>query len=70
MQIGALMITVSVEEKPGEKKHHMDDFDGDLTLFGREAAKLPMDLRLAKLIFFGDLFNVFEECVAMGSSSS
>lgn len=57
LQIGALLVTVNGV---------LDEFDGDLTAMGRTIAVLPMDVRLGKLIFLGNLYDVLDDCIVMG----
>ena len=44
--------------------------DGDLTVLGEIVAGLPVDVKLGKLIVYGHLFNVLEECVIMAAGLS
>lgn len=57
LQIGALLVTTNKELTP---------HDGDLTKMGLIMAKLPLDVRLSKLIFMGNLFNVLGDCIIIG----
>jgi ATP-dependent RNA helicase TDRD9 len=41
--------------------------DGDLTVLGEIVARLPVDVKLGKLIVFGHIFNVLEEAVIIAS---
>ena len=59
--LGALLTTVNgvaMEE------------DGDLTVLGELVAGLPVDVKLGKLIVFGQLFNVLEECITIAAGLS
>ena len=51
-KIRALLTTV-------DGRHDRDD--GDLTIFGEIVARLPLDIKLGKLIVLGHIFNVLEE---------
>merc|ERR1719376_630038 len=44
--------------------------DGDLTVLGEILAALPVDIRYGKLIVFGHLFGVLEECVIIAAGIS
>ena len=57
-QIGALLTTVDGE--------HCRD-DGDITALGEIMASLPCDVKLAKLIVFGHIFGVLDECVIIAA---
>ena len=41
--------------------------DGDLTVLGEIVAKLPLDVKLGKMIFLGHIFGVLEESIIMAS---
>ena len=41
--------------------------DGDLTVLGEIVARLPVDVKLGKLIVFGHIFNVLDEAVIIAS---
>jgi hypothetical protein len=41
-------------------------YDGDITFMGYIMAKLPVDIRIAKLLLLGNMFSVLEECIIMG----
>lgn len=45
-------------------------YDGDITFMGHVMAKLPVDIRIAKLILLGHIFSVLEECIIMGAAMS
>lgn len=45
-----------------------DKTDGELTFLGRIMAKLPIGVRLSKLIVLGYLFSVLEECIIIGAA--
>ena len=57
-EMGALLTTVD---------GHQSRDDGDLTVLGEIVARLPVDLRLGKLIVLGHIFNVLEEAVIIAS---
>ncbi|TRY66980.1 hypothetical protein TCAL_05974, partial [Tigriopus californicus] len=59
--IGALLTT-------SEGKTVMDD--GDLTPLGEMIVSLPVDVRLAKLIILGQLFNVLNETIVIAACVS
>ena len=40
--------------------------DGQLTAIGRVMAKLPLDVRLTKLILLGHVFGLLDDCVHIG----
>ncbi|KAG5680795.1 hypothetical protein PVAND_010281 [Polypedilum vanderplanki] len=44
--------------------------DGNMTLVGRIMNKLPIDIRLSKLIIFGHVFSVFNEAVIIAAGLS
>ena len=44
--------------------------DGDLTVLGEIIAKLPVDVRLGKLIVLGHIFGVLEETIVIASGLS
>ena len=44
--------------------------DGDLTVLGEVVAGLPVDVKLGKLIVYGHLFDVLEECVIIAAGLS
>ncbi|CAH2045426.1 unnamed protein product, partial [Iphiclides podalirius] len=55
------------------KKTVMDEWcvsDGDITYLGRIMAKLPLDVRVSKLIMLGYIYGCFEECVIMAAAMS
>lgn len=60
LQLGALKKTVDDEWDPS---------DGDLTYLGRVSAKLPVDVKLAKLIMLGYIYGCLEEAVVMGKDA-
>ena len=60
-EIGALLTTVAGRECRE---------DGDLTVLGEIIAKLPVDVRLGKLIVFGHIFGVLEETIVIASGLS
>ncbi|CAG9789289.1 unnamed protein product [Diatraea saccharalis] len=44
--------------------------DGDLTYLGRVMAKLPIDVRVSKLIMLGYIFGCLDECIIMAAAMS
>lgn len=42
------------------------EFDGDLSFIGRVMAALPLDIRITRLVIFGYMFSVFDECLIIG----
>lgn len=57
-ELGALVQTV---------KGNYEQLDGDLTYMGRIMAKLPLDLRISKLIILGYIFSVLEESIIIAA---
>lgn len=47
-----------------------DSNDGDVTFVGLVMGKLPVDVRISKLIFLGHCFSCLEECIIIGSGMS
>jgi len=45
-------------------------YDGDLTVLGEIVAHLPLGIRYGKLVVFGHLFGVLEECVIIAAGIS
>lgn len=43
-----------------------DAYDGDLTFVGRVLSRLPIDIRLGRLILLGHAFDCLEETVIIG----
>lgn len=43
--------------------------DGDITYIGEVMARLPIDVKLSKLIALGYCFGVLDECIVIGKSS-
>ena len=41
--------------------------DGDVTLAGAVMARLPVDVRISKLIILGHMFSCFDECIIIGA---
>ncbi len=56
-EIGALTIQVG---------NRYDSFDGNLTFVGRVLSRLPIDIRLGRLILLGHVFDCLEEAVVIG----
>lgn len=42
------------------------ELDGDLSFIGRVMAALPLDIRISRLVIFGYMFSVFDECLIIG----
>lgn len=64
--------TILVLKEIGALKKTMDgqwsSSDGDLTYMGRIMAKLPLDVKMTKLIVFGYIFGCLDECVIMAAA--
>ncbi|XP_047033672.1 probable ATP-dependent RNA helicase spindle-E isoform X2 [Helicoverpa zea] len=60
-EIGALKKTVDGE---------WSSMDGDMTYLGRVAARLPVDVKLSKLIILGYIYGCLEETVVMAAAMS
>ncbi|KAL3874648.1 hypothetical protein ACJMK2_037630 [Sinanodonta woodiana] len=60
-EVGALTSQVG-----GVRKRH----DGELTFIGRVLAHIPVDIRIGKLIVFGHVFGLLEECLIIGAAMS
>lgn len=60
-EMGAMLTTTS----GGENKLR----NGDITYIGRIMSKLPVDVKLSKLIALGYCFGVLEECIIIGKIS-
>lgn len=43
--------------------------DGDITYIGEIMARLPIDVKLSKLIALGYCFGVLDECIAIGKTN-
>ena len=48
----------------------MDPFDGELTFLGRVCERLPIDIRMGKLLVLGYVFGCLEECLVIAASLS
>ncbi|XP_065082926.1 probable ATP-dependent RNA helicase spindle-E [Ochlerotatus camptorhynchus] len=57
-ELGALVKTV---------KGKYEQLDGDLTYMGRIMARLPLDLRISKMIILGYIFSVLEESIIIAA---
>lgn len=57
-EVGALLRTV---------KGNYDQLDGDMTYLGRIMSRLPLDIRISKLIILGYIFSVLDEAVIIGA---
>lgn len=66
--------TVLVLKELGALKKTLDDewssVDGELTYLGRVSAKLPVDVKLSKLIMLGYIYGCLEESVVMAAAMS
>ncbi|KAJ8723946.1 hypothetical protein PYW07_007926 [Mythimna separata] len=66
--------TILVLKEIGALKKTVDDewsnIDGDLTYLGRVAARLPVNVKLSKLIMLGYIYGCLEEAVIMASAMS
>lgn len=43
--------------------------DGEITYLGRIMAKLPLDVKVSKLIMLGHIYGCLEESIIMGKFS-
>ena len=69
--MGALLPTVTARNADtGEITKSYSKEDGDLTVLGQLVSCLPVDVRLGKLVIFGHLFNVLEECIIIAAGLS
>lgn len=59
-EMGALLCTT---------KGKFVDRDGDLTNVGEFMTRLPLDVKLSKLILWGYCFGVLNECIVIGNIS-
>lgn len=57
-ELGALLRTV---------KGNYEQLDGDVTYLGRIMSRLPLDLRMSKLIILGYIFSVMEESIIIAA---
>lgn len=48
----------------------MAKLDGDITYLGRICAKLPLDVRMSKMIVLGHIFGCLDECIIMAGAMS
>ncbi|XP_056021255.1 ATP-dependent RNA helicase TDRD9-like isoform X2 [Ostrea edulis] len=60
-EVGALSTLTT-----GENNRH----DGQLTFVGHVLADLPVDIKIGKLIIYGHVFGVLEECLIIGAAMS
>lgn len=60
-EVGGLLKTCNGELTPE---------DGDITYLGVIMAKLPVDVRISKLIVLGYIYGCLNECIIMGSAMS
>lgn len=56
-EMGAMLTTTSGKVKPR---------DGDITYIGEIMSKLPIEVKLSKLIALGYCFGVLDECITIG----
>lgn len=67
------MVMTDSHHQVGALKKTMDGewcvSDGDITHLGRIMAKLPLDVRVSKLILLGYIYGCLEEAVVMGINS-
>lgn len=49
------------------KERRVNNNDGEMTFAGTIMAKLPVDVRISKLIILGYLFSCLEECIIIGA---
>jgi ATP-dependent RNA helicase TDRD9 len=69
--IGALLPTVmTTDSANGQLEPQYVKDDGDLTVLGQIIASLPVDVRLGKLVVYGHLFNVLEQCIIIAAGLS
>ena len=52
------------------KSGKFDENDGELTFAGEVMARLPIDVRISKLILLGYMFSCLEECIIIGAGMS
>ncbi|XP_063226308.1 probable ATP-dependent RNA helicase spindle-E [Bacillus rossius redtenbacheri] len=60
-ETGALLL-----EHDGE----LDPEDGQITFIGRVMARLPLDIKVSRMIILGFLYSVLDECIIMGAAMS
>lgn len=69
--MGALLPTVTeTDPSSGMTKRDYVEDDGDLTVLGEILAHMPIDTRLGKLVIYGYLFDIFEECLIIAAGLS
>ncbi|XP_022817676.1 probable ATP-dependent RNA helicase spindle-E [Spodoptera litura] len=72
--ISNIQRTILSLKEIGAMKKTVDDewcaTDGDLTYLGRVAARLPVDVKLSKLIMLGFIYGCLEEAVIMAAAMS
>lgn len=66
----AIITLKEIQAMQLENNGQVDIDDGDLTILGTVMAKLPVDMRLSKLILMGFAFGCFEECVKIAACLS
>lgn len=59
-EMGAMLTTTKGQVVPR---------DGDITYIGEVMARLPIDVKLSKLIALGYCFGVLDECIVIGKSN-
>lgn len=52
------------------KRGVFDENDGEMTFAGEVMARLPVDVRISKLILLGYMFSCLEECIIIGAGMS
>ncbi|XP_060805355.1 probable ATP-dependent RNA helicase spindle-E [Amyelois transitella] len=66
--------TILVLKEIGALKKTLDDdwctSDGDITYLGRVCAKLPLDVKVSKLIVLGHIYGCLEESIIMAAAMS
>ncbi|XP_013171047.1 PREDICTED: probable ATP-dependent RNA helicase spindle-E [Papilio xuthus] len=66
--------TILVLKEVGAMKKTINDewcvSDGDVTYLGRIMAKLPLDVRISKLIMLGYIYGCFDESIIMAAAMS
>ena len=69
--MGALLPTVTISnESTGRKEKKFVKEDGDLTVLGELIAHMPIDVRLGKLVIYGCLLDVLDECIIIAAGLS
>ena len=69
--MGALLPTVSKKNaETGKVDRIFSHEDGDLTVLGELISSMPIDVRLGKLVIYGCLLDVMEECIVIAAGLS